>query len=345
MLPDDSLYPHVTGLGHAFFWCPDIILRDRVRAALSAADVVEVPLHETGVVCFLADDMESLLPVLESKLSITERREVRALLSASANPALSEYGAMQSVEELGLRLSARWLGEMLADRRYKSLMQPIVFAADHEQVLGYEFLVRGLHTDGVEIPAPVLFETADAAGMLYALDMAAGESAVRTARRFGMQECVFVNVLPYSIDTEAGLNAWFDTVLGKDGFEPEQLVIEIVESQQFPDFETLQALVMRLKERGIRIALDDFGTGFNNLATITQIQPDFIKLDKSLTQDLTTDGRKWTLVANIVDSAKQSEIKVIAEGVEDRKTARMLESAGVDYLQGYLFGYPIDTPL
>lgn len=345
MLPDDSLYPHVAGLGHAFFWCPDDILRDRVRAALSMADIIEVPLGEPGVVCFLADDMESLLPVLESKLSVAERRSVRALLSASMRPALGEYGSMQSLEELSLRLSARWLGEMLADRRYKSLMQPIVHADNHARVLGYEFLVRGLHTDGTEISAPALFDTAEAAGMLYALDMAAGENAVRTARSFNISENVFVNVLPYSIDCEAGLNAWFESVLGDHGFEPEQLVIEIVESQQFPDFETLQALVQRLKERGIRIALDDFGTGFNNLATITQIQPDFIKLDKSLTKDLIADGRKWTLVANIVDSAKQADIKVIAEGVEDKKTARMLESAGVDYLQGYLFGRPADKPL
>ena len=50
-------------------------------------------------------------------------------------------------------------------------------------------------------------------------------------------------------------------------------------------------------------------------------------------------------MANIVDSAKQSNIKVIAEGVEDKKTARMLESAGVDFLQGYLFGRPADGPL
>jgi EAL domain-containing protein (putative c-di-GMP-specific phosphodiesterase class I) len=344
-LPDESLYPHVTGVGHAFFWCPDDEVAGKVRRALSRAAVIEVPLGEPGVICFLADDMESLLPILEQCLTAPERRLVRALLSSSTRPGLNEFGSMQSLQELGLRLSARWLGDMLMEQRYKSLLQPIVCADNHDQVYGYEFLIRGLHTDGVDIPAPVLFETAEEAGMLYALDLAAGESAIRTAKRLDLKENIFVNVLPYSVDSEEGFTTWLDGVQEQGAIPHEQLVFEIVESQQLPDFETLQRLVARLKDHGIRIALDDFGTGFNNLATITQIQPDFIKLDKSLTRDLIDDGRKWTLVANIVDSAKQSNIKVIAEGVEDKKTARMLESAGVDYLQGYLFGYPSEKPL
>ena len=345
MLPDQSLFPIVSGLGHAFFWCHDEHLGDRLRTVLIKAGFIEVPTGEPLVVCFLADDMESVLPVLEQAFGSKERRAIRALLSGNAKPTLQEFGNMHTVEELGLRLSAQWLGDLLAERRYKSLLQPIVCVEDHKNVMGYEFLIRGLHTDGTEIPAPVLFETAEAAGMLYALDMAAGECATRTAKRFKMKESVFVNVLPFTIDTEEGMEAWLANVLGESGLAEDHLVFEIVESQQLSDLETVRSLVRRLKDRGIRIALDDFGTGFNNLSGITEIQPDFIKLDKSLTHDLNDDGRKWTLVANIVDSAKQSDIKVIAEGVEDKKTARMLESAGVDYLQGYLFGMPDEEPL
>lgn len=345
MLPDQSLFPSVAGVGHAFFWCGDPSLNSRLREALLKADFIEVPTGTSLVSCFLADDMESVLPVLETKFSPKELRLIRALLSGSAVPALHEYGEMHTIEELTLRLSARWLGDMLADRRYKSLMQPIVHVEDHSKILGYEFLIRGMHTDGTEIPAPVLFETAEAAGMLYALDMAAGESAARTANDHSIQENVFVNVLPFTIDSEAGMDAWMSTVFEGSQISEDHLVFEIVESQQISDMESVRSLVRRLKDRGIRIALDDFGTGFNNLSGITEIQPDFIKLDKSLTQDLKGDGKKWTLVANIVDSAKQSDIKVIAEGVEDIKTARMLESAGVDYLQGYLVGMPQDGPV
>ena len=343
-MPDQSLYPYVSGIGHAFFWCPGENLNSRLRSAMTAGGFVEVPTGTELVTCFLADDMESILPILDAAFAVKERRAIRALMSGNSTPQLQEFAELHSLEELGLRLSARWLGDMLADRRYKSLMQPIVSVFDHEEVMGYEFLIRGLHTDGTDIPAPVLFDTAEQAGMLYALDLAAGESATRAACEFDVSQSVFVNVLPHTIDTEHGMDAWLETVIGNSRFAVDQLVFELVESQQLADIETVQTLVRRLKDRGIRIALDDFGTGFNNLSGITEIRPDFIKLDKSLTQDLTKDGRKWTLVANIVDSAKQSEIKVIAEGVEDNKTARMLESAGADYLQGYLFGMPEDRP-
>lgn len=345
MLPDQSLFPSVTGLGHAFFWSPDESLAIRLCSVLSKAGFIHVPTGEPLVACFLADDIESVLPILEQAFGVKERRMIRALLSGNAQPTLQEFGNMHTVEELGLRLSAQWLGDLLVERRYKSLLQPIVCVEDHTNIMGYEFLIRGLHTDGTDIPAPVLFETAEAAGMLYALDMAAGECATRTAKSFDLPESIFVNVLPFTIDTEEGMDAWLANVIGDSSLAEDQLVFEIVESQQLSDLETVRTLVRRLKDRGIRIALDDFGTGFNNLSGITEIQPDFIKLDKSLTHDLNDDGRKWTLVANIVDSAKQSDIKVIAEGVEDHKTARMLESAGADYLQGYLFGMPDEQPV
>ncbi len=345
MLPDQSLFPGVSGVGHAFFWCHDAGLNGRLRTALASAHFVEVPTDASLVSCFLTDDMERVLPVLETEFSNKERKVIRALLSGSAMPALDEYGSIHTLEELRLRLSARWLGDMLADRRYKSLMQPIVHVEDHSHVLGYEFLIRGMRRDGTEIPAPVLFETADAAGMLYALDMAAGESAARTAKEHHIQENVFINVLPFTIDNEAGMDAWLSTVLQGSAIAEDCLVFEIVESQQIADMGSVRTLMRRLKDRGIRIALDDFGSGFNNLSGLTEIQPDFIKLDKSLTQDLKGDGRKWTLVANIVDSAKQSDISVIAEGVEDIGTARLLQSAGVDYLQGYLIGKPAVAPI
>ncbi|TNE61331.1 MAG: EAL domain-containing protein [Alphaproteobacteria bacterium] len=316
-----------------------------MRHLLTSGGLVEIPLEEAHVACFLSDDFESLMPILETGLTVAERRTVRALLSERSKPGLAEFGCMQTVEELGLKLSAQWLGDMLMDRRYKSLMQPIVSAADHADVLGYEFLIRGLHTDGTDISAPTLFDTAEAAGMLYALDMAAGETAARTAQKFGLRNKIFVNVLPRTINDEEGFDAWLEAVLGGASFSPEQVVFEIVESQQLSDVAAVRKLIERLHRRGILIALDDFGTGFNNLGALTDIQPDFIKLDKSLTKDVTNDGRKWTLVANIVDSAKQSNIRVIAEGVEDQRTARALDSAGVDYMQGYLFGRPSEGPL
>ncbi len=344
-MSSQSLFPRVHGIGHAFFWCPTSEVMHRLRQTLSANGVIEMPIQDEDVLCFISDDFESLVPFLDAGLTPDERKEVKVLLSDRSQPQLVEFAHMRSIAQLELQLSAYWLGDMLAERRYKSLMQPIVTAGAHSQILGYEFLIRGLQTDGKEVSAPVLFDTAEATDMLYALDMAAGESAARTACKHELQKAVFVNVLPRTINNEDGFETWLQAVLGNMDFNPGQMVFEIVESQQLVDMDAVNALVEKLHKKGIRIALDDFGSGFNNLGALNDMQPDFIKLDKSLTRDLVHDGRKWTLVANIVDSAKQSDIQVIAEGVEDAKTATVLETAGVDYLQGYYFGKPSDKPL
>lgn len=335
----------VRGLGHIFFWYDNWRLAARVRSRMLANGFVECPLEDDRVHCFLCDDLETCLPILSNFLTAREKRQVSVLVSESSNPSILEFGRLKTIEQHETQLLALWLGDLLMDRRYRSLMQPIVHANNQNDVMGYEFLIRGLHTDGTDIPAPTLFGTAETCDMLYALDMAAGESATRTARLHNIREDVFVNVLPRTIGDEAGLDAWLQAVLAAAEVAPEQIVFELVESQQLADSNALKNLVKKLHDQGIRVALDDFGSGFNNLVGLIEVAPDYIKIDKSLVDDLSKDDRKVNLVASLVDSAKSSDIEVIAEGVEDAETADKLVSVGVDYLQGYHIGFPKDQPL
>ena len=75
------------------------------------------------------------------------------------------------------------------------------------------------------------------------------------------------------------------------------------------------------------------------------LKPDYIKLDKSLISRIRKEPPIWNITANMVDAAKQSDVMVIAEGVEDEKTASLLRSMGTDYMQGFYFGRPEDGPL
>lgn len=342
--PMKSIQP-ARGLGHIFFWYDNWRLAGRIRSRMLAGGFVERPLADDRVHCFLCDDIETCLPILSTILTDREKRQVSLLISESPKPDLFEFGQLKTVEEHETQLLALWMGDMLMDRRYRSLMQPIVHAKNLQHVLGYEFLIRGLHTDGTDIPAPTLFGTAEKCGMLYALDMAAGESATRTARMHNLQGDVFVNVLPRTIGDEAGLDAWLQAVLAAAEVNPEQIVFELVESQQLADSNALKNLVRKLHDQGIRVALDDFGSGFNNLVGLVEVAPDYIKIDKSLIDDVSSDHRKLHLVANLIDAAKGSDIQVIAEGIEDAETAERLVSVGVDYLQGYYIGYPKDEPV
>jgi len=334
-----------SGLGHVFFWYDNWRLAARVRSRMLAAGFVEYPLGDERVHCFICDDFETCLPVLSNILTEKEKQQVSMLTADSARPELFDFGRLKSIAAHETRLLGMWLGDMLMDRRYRSLMQPIVSAKNRGNVLGYEFLMRGLHTDGTDIPAPNLFATAEKCQMSYALDMAAGESATRTAKLHNIHADAFVNVLPHTIGDAAGFDAWLQAVMFASHIDPSQIVFELVESQQLATVGDLKSVVDKLHAHGVRVAMDDFGSGFNNLIGLVEVSPDFIKLDKSLIQDIKKDQKKWNLIANIVDSAKDSEIEVIAEGVEDIYTADILTRLGVDYLQGYYIGFPADKPV
>lgn len=127
--------------------------------------------------------------------------------------------------------------------------------------------------------------------------------------------------------------------------EPNRVVFEIVESEAVDDINELSKMINFCRSAGHRIALDDFGSGFNNLSMLIGLSPDYIKLDKGLISRIREEPPTWNLVANMVDAAKQSGVQVIAEGVEDDRTARLLKAMGADFLQGYLVGRPEDLPL
>lgn len=331
--------------GYIFFWCKSRELFRKINTRFDENTRIHSDDFFASVRCYAVEDYETKITQLSEILTEEEQQKIKMLFSYSLTPTMNEFGFIRTIEQFNMEASARWLCELLVDRRYKPLMQPIVNARDTSSVMGYEFLFRGLYPDGRVISAPYMFGTAEKLDMLYPLDLAAGEVAATYAKKFDIQERVFINVLPESIQSEEAFKAWLSTVTQNFQYGENQLVFELVESQQIPDVGTMRKVIELLHDHNVQFALDDFGTGFNNLVTLTEVRPDYVKIDKSLTANIMRDPFKWNLLANIVDAAKQVGTKVIAEGVEDEETSAILKDVNVDYMQGYFFGYPSEKPL
>ncbi|MGF1606181.1 MAG: EAL domain-containing protein [Rhodothalassiaceae bacterium] len=310
---------------------------------LSDDGFASVDTGDLDVLGFDCARVERFADRLSEILTPSERLATRALLFQGIWPTLKDFSKVHSVTEILAAHSSRWIGEMLEARRYKSLMQPIVTPTG--EVHGYEFLFRGLHPDGSLVPPMQIFDAAADLDLSRRIDEAAGSSALDAACRHQLAVKLFVNVMPATvlIEDAAFIRTWADAA--ERTIDPKSVVFEIVESQSVDDVRQLEQLAKRLRSHGFQIALDDFGAGFNNLTLIPHVQPDYIKLDKALVQRIDTDARMWTLVANMIDAAKQNGILVIAEGVETRKVAQMLETMGCDLLQGYHYGAPAEGPL
>ncbi len=123
---------------------------------------------------------------------------------------------------------------------------------------------------------------------------------------------------------------------------PEFIEIEITESILLEKTEKTIEFLNELKQVGVKIALDDFGTGYSSLSYLTFIPVDKIKLDKSLS-DKFLELANIKVMDSLISLAHSLELEVIAEGIEDLEQYRRLRVGKCDYIQGYLFGKPIEV--
>ena len=96
-----------------------------------------------------------------------------------------------------------------------------------------------------------------------------------------------------------------------------------------------------IKTLGVRIAMDDFGTGYSSLGALYRLPVDALKIDRSFVKDILTKPEDRTLVSTIIAMAKNLNLTLTAEGVEDLSQLAFLHEKGCDQIQGYLVSPPL----
>ena len=124
------------------------------------------------------------------------------------------------------------------------------------------------------------------------------------------------------------------------GVPVERLVFEITEHDEVDDYEQLDRALRPLRRRGLRLAVDDAGAGFASLRHILRINPEIIKLDRSLVRDIHRDAVLRALSYSIASFRSAVEARVVAEGIEREGELNALRFLGVELGQGYLLRRP-----
>jgi EAL domain-containing protein (putative c-di-GMP-specific phosphodiesterase class I) len=118
------------------------------------------------------------------------------------------------------------------------------------------------------------------------------------------------------------------------------LVIEITENELAFSSETLTAAIDRLRGRGAQLAVDDAGAGYAGLKQLMHLDPDLIKLDRTIVTELSRHPTKAALVEAIARYARRIGAVVCAEGVELIEDLRALVELDVTYAQGWAIARP-----
>ena len=129
------------------------------------------------------------------------------------------------------------------------------------------------------------------------------------------------------------------------GIDPSRLVFEIVETDQIEDCGALRDVVEECRREQTRIALDDVGTGYNSLHLMTELRPDFIKLDRDLVSNVHQDLFKSRVASKLIELAHELDIQTIVEGIETDAEWQWATDQGAEFGQGFFNDADIAKPL
>jgi EAL domain-containing protein (putative c-di-GMP-specific phosphodiesterase class I) len=263
--------------------------------------------------------------------SVDPRREIYRAVRRARQEAQTHYKET-------LRRRHRVVGHMIAHRKIQTLYQPI-YSLPGREVLGYEALSRAEQSDAQKLGGH-LFVAASKAELDGELDQTCRTLSIYRRPKMSPGQKLFINCLPPTFyepmrELEQLIARWL-----ADGLSPDQLVFEVTESITHEQALRILPSVRKLRDRGFLFALDDVGTGAANLRLLADLEPDYVKMDLNLTIGIAESTRKQALASYLLDLARRSQARLIAEGIETDEDLATLVGLGIEIGQGYLLGRP-----
>ena len=220
---------------------------------------------------------------------------------------------------------------VLENEQIQTVYQPI-WKLPNVLPIGFECLAR-FSAEPLRSPDKWFAEAAEV-GLGPALELTAIRIGLSALERLPPEVYVSVNVSPDTI-----LSGDLADALG--GLPAARIVLEITEHAHIDDYDRLLGLLYPLRSSGVQIAVDDAGVGYSSLQRILQLQPDLIKLDITLTRNISLDPARKALASALVAFARETGSGIIAEGVETQSELNTLRSIGIQKAQGYFLGRPL----
>ncbi len=269
------------------------------------------------------------------------RKADLALYEAKSNTsvAFTFFTASMMVAVDARRLLELELRAALEHGEFELHYQPVVDAKTN-RVCAVEALIRWRHPVRGLVPPDQFIPLAEETGLIVPM----GEWILQ-------QACTDAAIWPDDITIAVNLSAvqfkrsdLFDVILCalvESGLKPGRLELEITETMLLENEQEFLTTIRQLKNVGITISLDDFGTGYSSLSYLTKFPFDKIKIDRSFTQGMGKRSDCDAVISSVLTLARGLGIAITAEGVETEEQATLLRDAGVNLLQGYLFGRPV----
>ena len=215
---------------------------------------------------------------------------------------------------------------------------------ENRKVVSMEALVRWQHPDRGFVSPETFIPLAEETGLIIPLGEWILRQCCKQNKAWQLEGFspvrVAVNLSNRQFEQKNLLKTISD-ILQETQLAPEHLELEITESSIMKDPDSSVTLLQELKKTGISIAIDDFGTGHSSLHCLKQLPLDTLKVDRSFVINIIKNENDTAIAKAIIAMAKNLNLKVVAEGVEDEEQFALLRALGCDEIQGYLFSPPL----
>lgn len=237
-----------------------------------------------------------------------------------------------------LRLLAD-LEDALASGQFEAHYQPR-YNPSTGRAVTIEALVRWNHPQrGLVMPAEFI-PLCEKTGHINRLGAHILEQALRQQcewRRQGIDVTVAVNVSLRQL-SEPGFGALVSRLLQETGGDGARLELELTETLLVKGSRVVHDNLDTVQALGIRIAIDDFGTGYSNLARLSEMAVDCIKIDRSLFRSLPQTA---PIIETAIALCRQMKVTIVAEGIETIDAAEWARDHGCHELQGFFYCHPM----
>lgn len=261
-------------------------------------------------------------------------------VESAVNTLLQYFDAVRTDERDDSYLCLR-AGEVRGHFRgleLKSVFQPL-FSTHADQAVAHEALLRAIDRDGRPLlPAEAFSAPASSEEMLF-LDRLCRVVHAGNFVRQGVPGDLFLNIEGRHLLAASNHGQTFESLLKVCGLTPERIVLEILEAR-IDDLGRLQEAVAGYRSRGYRVAIDDFGCEHSNFDRLWRLNPDIIKLDRSLMVQAEANPRVRRVLPKLVEIIHELGALAVCEGIENQTQNDLAVDAGADWLQGFFYARP-----
>jgi diguanylate cyclase (GGDEF)-like protein len=225
----------------------------------------------------------------------------------------------------------------LDEDRMHLVLQPVVNSVTRELAFS-ECLMRMTKSNGTVVSAGEFIEVAEQLGIAQQIDRHTLRLAVDLLNDDPNLH-LSLNVSGLTCAEHDWLLELYNLVGTRPGLA-KRLIVEITETATIHDLDQSIVFVDTVKEMGCKVAIDDFGAGYSSFKTLKHLPVDMVKIDGNFVRNLTTDHTDRVFLRTMAELAENFGLETVAEYVIDEPTAKLVQDAGLTYLQGFHLGQP-----